>query len=92
MIFKMFAVKDMALNTFSAPFAQQTMEAGQRMWRDLVMFGSEDNRYKRHPEDYCLYLVGEYDDDTAELMKIDRPMRIQSAAEMLKPTEVKEDE
>lgn len=61
-----FAIKDKALDSYSAPFTQATVEAGLRMWRDLVLFGSEDNRYRRSPEDFTLYMVGEYDDDSAQ--------------------------
>jgi len=85
MIYKMFAVKDKALDTYSAPFTQATIEAGLRMWRDLVMFGQDDNRYKRSPEDYCLYMVGEYDDESGQTNPA-VPVRLASAAEVLAET------
>jgi len=85
MIYKMFAVKDKALDTYSAPFTQATIEAGLRMWRDLVMFGQDDNRYKRSPEDFCLYMVGEYDDVTGQTTTA-VPTRMSSAAEVLAET------
>lgn len=76
-----FAIKDKALDSFSAPFTQATIEAGLRMWRDLVLFGSEDNRYRRTPEDFTLYMVGEFDDDTAEFTDAVN-VRLASAAEV----------
>jgi len=89
MIYKCFAVKDKALDSYSAPFTQATVEAGQRMWRDLVMFeGGENNRYARNPEDYSLYLLGEYDDTTGQMIALETPMQISNATDVIsdKPT------
>lgn len=82
MIYKLFTVKDKALDSYSAPFTQATIEAGLRMWRDLVMFGQEDNRYRRSPEDFTLYMVGEFDDTTAQTTPA-VPVRLASAAEVI---------
>lgn len=82
MIYQMFAVKDKALDSFSAPFTQATIEAGLRMWRDLVLFGEENNRYRRSPEDFALYLVGTYDDETGHSTFKDIT-QISSAVEIL---------
>jgi len=82
MIYKVFAIKDRALDTFSAPFTQATIESGLRMWREMVMFQEESNRYRRSPEDYSLYCVGTYNDETAR-MESEMPARISSATEIL---------
>jgi len=86
MKYKVFAVKDKALDSFSAPYTQPTIEAGLRMWRDLVLFGQEDNRYKRSPEDFTLYMIGEYEDSTAVLTEA-TPVWIASATEVLAETQ-----
>jgi len=86
MKYKVFAVKDKALDSFSAPYTQPTIEAGLRMWRDLVLFGQEDNRYKRSPEDFTLYMIGEYEDSTAQLTE-ETPVWIASATEVLAETQ-----
>lgn len=78
----MFAIKDKALDSYSAPFTQATLEAGLRMWRDLVMFEQQDNRYKRTPEDFTLYMIGEYDDENGTCTDTAN-VRIASAAEIL---------
>ena len=82
MIYKLFAVKDKALDSYSAPFTQATIEAGIRMWRDLVLYGQEENRYRRSPEDYCLYMLGEFDDSTGQTTPA-VPVRLASANEVL---------
>lgn len=83
MIYKVFAVKDKALNSFSAPFTQATIEAGLRMFRDLVQFGDTNNIYRRSPDDYHLYCLGTYDDDTGLMENLDKPMAMQSAVELV---------
>jgi len=82
MKYQIFAVKDKALDNYSAPFTQATIEAALRMWRDLVVFGQEDNRYRRSPEDFCLYMIGEYEDSTGSLTSA-VPVRLASANEVL---------
>lgn len=89
MILKTFAIKDKALDTFGATFQQPTIDAGLRMFREVVLFGDENNRYKRNPEDYSLYYVGEYNDDSGELVNADNIM-LSSAVEII--TELKNQE
>jgi len=83
MKYSLFSIKDKALDTYSAPYMQATADAGIRMFRDLVYFGDENNRYKRSPEDYTLYIVGEFDDETAELANLEKPILLTSATEMI---------
>ena len=85
MNYKVFAVKDKALDSYSAPFTQATIEAGLRMWRDLVLFGQDDNRYKRSPEDFTLYMLGEFNDETGELIEAAN-VRLASASEVIAET------
>jgi len=78
----MFAVKDKALDTYSSPFIQATVEAGLRMFRDAVLFNSEQNHYQRSPEDYTLYMIGTYDDEKAEVVSTENTA-MQSAVEIM---------
>jgi len=82
MNYKAFSIKDKALDSYSAPFTQATLEAGLRMFREIVTFGDENNRYRRAPEDYVLYMVGEFDDTEAKMTDTVN-VRIASAAEIL---------
>lgn len=82
MIYKLFAVKDKALNSFSAPYTQGTIESGIRMWRELVLFQQEENRYRRSPNDFTLYLIGEYDDDTGQIENV-VPQPLATASEVI---------
>lgn len=85
MKFKVFAVWDKAVESYSSPFTQATIEAGIRMWRDLVMFNTDNNRYKRSPQDYSLHYIGEYDDDTGELIAKE-PLVVKTASEVVMET------
>ena len=82
MLLKVFAVKDKAMDSYSAPFTQATMESGIRMFRELVTYDQTDNKYKRSPEDYSLYYIGEYNDATGEMMSHD-VQRLSSVVELL---------
>lgn len=62
-----FAIKDKALNCYGPLFNSPTVESGIRTFRDVVLFGEENNRYRRSPQDYDLYLIGTYDDEKGEL-------------------------
>lgn len=86
---KTFAIKDKALDSFGATFQQVTIDAALRMFKDLVLFGDDSNRYRRNPEDFTLYMVGEFDDASAENVDIVN-VRIASAIEIL--TEAKQGE
>lgn len=79
---KTFAIKDKALDSYGATFQQPTIDSAIRMFGDLVKFGDENNRYRRNPEDYSLYLVGEFDDSTAENTDLEN-LQIASAVEIL---------
>lgn len=83
MKYRVFAVKDKALDSFSSPFTQATVEAGVRMFRDLVAFGSENNHYRRSPGDYSLWLIGEYDDSTGDMQTLAEKVVVSSALEVL---------
>lgn len=85
MIYKVFAVKDKAVDSYSSPFTQATIEAGIRMWRDLIMFEQGNNRYKRSPDDYALHYIGTFDDETGE-MAPSAPLVIKTANEVIMET------
>jgi len=68
MLLKVFAIKDKAIDSYSAPFTQATIESGIRMFRELITYDQTENKYRRSPEDYALYYIGEYNDVTGEMM------------------------
>lgn len=61
------AVHDRQLNAFMRPFVAQSPGQAIRSFRDEV--NREGSEMNRHPEDYTLYRVGVWDQQTGEIAK-----------------------
>lgn len=62
MIMKVFALRDSKAKCFGPPFYMQERAMAIRALSDLVKDGTQ--MAARHPEDFTLYQLGEYDDFT----------------------------
>lgn len=62
----MMAIRDQAMEAFMQPFFTNTTAQAERMFRDTA----EDDKSSmwKHPEDYDLYHLGTWDDNTGELL------------------------
>lgn len=69
---KMFAVFDEKLGAYATPFCVQTVGVAVRMFTDLV--SDPSSQLHAHPEDYHLYELCSYDDQTG-MMTQDGPPR-----------------
>jgi hypothetical protein len=49
------------MGTFSAPFVQESEPAAIRAFGDAVNDPQRGEMWYKHPEDFALYLVGEFD-------------------------------
>lgn len=58
------AVKDRAINAFGQPFFEHTRGSAIRAFRDAVNQADANNQFNKHPEDFDLYQIGEYDENT----------------------------
>lgn len=58
------AVKDSAVQAFNRPFFVPTVAAAARSFTDEVNRASEDNVMYRHPDDYELWCLGTFDDES----------------------------
>lgn len=58
-------VRDSALGAFAAPMTFVAMGQAQRSFRDEV--NRKDSAIFAHPEDYELYLVATFDEDSGEI-------------------------
>lgn len=62
MILKMYSVRDGAVDTFMRPwFARSDGEARRGMMDEM---SNPQSQLARHPEDFSLFYVGEFDDET----------------------------
>lgn len=77
-----YSVFDSKLAVFELPFFMGTDPAAIRGFTDAVNDSRPENPYlkwNRHPEDYSLYRVGEFDDSIGKLIGIN-PMSLLTAS------------
>lgn len=80
MIVKVFAIHDVKAEAYMSPFFMPAVGLALRAFKDLV--GDEKSQISKHPSDYTLYLVGEFDDGSGVLSGVG-PTRLASGVEMV---------
>lgn len=81
MKYKIVSVYDTAVSVFSVPVFVASVGAAVRSFGDQVKKDDENNPLNRHPEDFQLFLVGEFDDSDGSFDGMIRPERIASAVD-----------
>lgn len=66
MRYKVLAVRDRAIDAFGQPFFSVSVGGAIRGFSDEVNRAGENNQLNKHPEDFDLYLLGEFDDATGK--------------------------
>jgi len=66
MIYKIVAVRDRAIDAFGVPIFVANVGGAIRSFGDEIKRVDPNNQMNKHPEDYDLYSLGEYDDSTGE--------------------------
>lgn len=66
---KMFAIFDKKALAFMMPFCMQNNMLAIRAFSDLAT--TSDHPINKHPEDYSLYYVGEFDDANGQVGVVD---------------------
>lgn len=61
-----FTVFDSAAQAYLEPFFAGTVEVALRMFRQVV--NKEGHQFNKFPEDYTLFVVGEFSQEDAELV------------------------
>lgn len=61
------AVRDRAANVFGTPYFTLQIGAAVRGFSQEINRAAADNMLYSHPEDFDLYVIGEYEDAEAEL-------------------------
>lgn len=64
MIHIQFSVYDQAAQAYLPPWILPRIEMAQRTFQDCV--NSKDHQFGAHPEDYTLFRLGTWDDETAQ--------------------------
>lgn len=65
MIHKMFTIHDSAAGAYLAPFFLHAEGMAIRTFTDCV--NDEKHAFSRHPKDYTLMCLGQFDDNTGEI-------------------------
>ena len=58
-------VRDRAADTFGPPWCTPAIGLAVRSFQEQVNRAAEDNMIYKHPEDFDLFQLGTYDDETA---------------------------
>lgn len=89
MIVKIYAVFDAKAACFGQPIFGQNEGTVVRDFSDAVLDGSnKNNMWHRHPEDYSLFHIGDFDSLSGELLPtIPKSILTASAVQQMAPSE-----
>lgn len=82
-----FAIKDRAVDNFGDPMAMPSTQHAIRWFKDIVNTNAADSAIARHPDDYDLYQVGDYDDDSGALIPNAMTVLVARAKDLVYPKE-----
>lgn len=77
--FNVYAVFDIKVEKFMLPWYAQNNASAIRVFKDNV---NGDSPFNKHPEDYDLYLLGTFDEDTGAIAGTDK-LRLLNATDVL---------
>lgn len=79
---EMFAIYDAAAGCYRSPMHMKSAGLAIRAFTDAV--NAKDNELSAHPEDFTLFRVGTFDDDTGEVTAFKpTPMKVMTALEVV---------
>lgn len=70
MIYKVFSIYDTKAEIHSLPYYAPNVSAGQRSFKAVVL---QDDRIRGFPDDFKLYMLGEFDDANGTITMEARP-------------------
>lgn len=68
---KVFAIRDSKAEVFKTPFFQKSHGEAERTFQELVK--DENSLVSKYPEDFDLYHIGEYNDQTGVIDALETP-------------------
>lgn len=77
---KIFSIRDSKGEVYGLPFFQKTAGEAERNFRSLV--NDSKSTPSQYPEDFDLYYLGEYDDQTGKFKPQDTPSHICKAVSL----------
>lgn len=82
MKFKIFSIKDHALDAYMRPWYAQSTGQAVRMFQDEI--NNPQSEMHKHPDDYDLYELGDWDEETAEFKNLGTPKQVARGKELVK--------
>ena len=79
---KCVVVRDSALDAFLRPFFAPSLGVAERSFADEV--NRDDSEMGKHPDDYELYFLGDYLEDSARFLLRDQPQLMSRAKDVVK--------
>lgn len=76
------SVKDRAADVFNRPFFVPHRNVAIRDFTDEVNRVAADNQLNKHPDDFDLYLMGQFNDNTGEFL-LSEPILLVRAKDLL---------
>lgn len=80
---KIFSVYDSKIQAYNTPFYLRTSGDAIRGWTTAV--NDETTQFNKHPEDFTLFEIGEYDDLTGDISQLPAKHSLSTALSVLKP-------
>lgn len=78
---RVYAVRDGKIEGFMLPFCAQNDAVATRQFADAIK--EPGSPFNKHPEDYQLYLVGEYDLQNGTLTPTNEPIFVSRALDFM---------
>lgn len=79
MILKAFSVYDSKADVFGAPFLMKKQAEALRAWATVTE--EKETAYSKHPADYTLFEMGEYDDNSGIFTSYEAKINLGTALE-----------
>jgi len=76
MRYKVVAIRDRAIGTYSVPQFVASIGVAVRGFTDAVNNRSPENALANHPEDFDLFELSEFDDDTGRFHDLELPRQV----------------
>lgn len=80
---KMFSILDAKTGAYMQPFFALAIGQAARMFGDNI--NEKDSPFNKHPEDYVLYHVADFDDNSGEVTPVG-PNYVNKALHFISPT------
>ena len=79
---KLYSVCDTKVGVFDKPFTMRNRNEALRGWMEVV--NDKQTQFNKHPEDFCLFELGDYDQDKGIISPYPGPQSVASAIDVIK--------